>query len=376
MKKFGIIFLATLMVLASCGKKSTHGTKTSDDEVINTQFVNIVESDSIDVDEYASYEDEAEEDNGGEIPIEILSDKDIYFKPDMKLPSNSVVCDMVDLANCYAIMHAAYCDAELGFRMDIVTNDEIKQLKTSIIKDPEARKATREYVEYMVNTLPRKPEQWEEGDSVLWKKVNGAYMKLVNKLCERFALSHYGKFTQEDANEYLDAEQFIPDFYESVCALREEQNEKNEELLLKKIKTASNFDQKCLYTIEYAHQRRFKDGEEKSKYPNSDSMMEELMKSRQYSRFLQDVWRTWRCKKQLMLSPSRDGTILNMEYNDMRYRCLNTIVRRIINNPKDIKAINSFCYLATYNNIIRYGYSKFGNSVWDEYMMLFPEVGK
>lgn len=372
MKRINLIIAAVLLVLVSCGKKGSKESVTGNREVINAQSANGVESNAPDIDEDIDDEEDCE----GEIPIEILSDKDIYFRPSMKLPNIPVVRDMVDLANCYAIMHAAYCDAELGFRMGIITHDEIKQLKTDIIKDPEARKATKEYVEYMTNTLPRNSEQWDEEDTILWKKVNGAYMKLVEKFSERFALKHYGKITQEDVNEYLDAEQFIPDFYESISSLREEQSEKSENLLLQKIKQARNFDQKCLYTIEYAHQRRYEDDEEGSKRPSSESMMEELMMSRQYSRFLQTVWLTWRCRKQLKVSPSRDGVILNLEYNDMRYRCLNTILQRIIDNPKDIKAVNGFCYLATYDNIVRYGYAMFGNSVWDDYMMLFPEAGE
>ena len=43
--------------------------------------------------------------------IGTLSDKDIYFKADTVLPDNPVVNDMMDLANGYAILRAAYCDA-------------------------------------------------------------------------------------------------------------------------------------------------------------------------------------------------------------------------------------------------------------------------
>ena len=78
--------------------------------------------------------------------------------------------------------------------------------------------------------------------------------------------------------------------------------------------------------------------------------------------------------RQVAESPSRDGMILNMEYNKMRFRCLNTILQQIINNPKDIYAINDFCFLATYDNIIRYSEFMYGNSAPLEQMMLFPEI--
>ena len=98
------------------------------------------------------------------------------------------------------------------------------------------------------------------------------------------------------------------------------------------------------------------------------------MKSGKNSRYLHEVWRTWRCLKQLEISPSRDGMILNLKYNKMRYRCLNTILKQIVKNPHDIKAINDFCYLATCDNIIRYCDYLFGNSAPLEQMMLFPEI--
>ena len=98
------------------------------------------------------------------------------------------------------------------------------------------------------------------------------------------------------------------------------------------------------------------------------------MKSCKFSRYLHEVWRTWRVLKQVAQSPSRDGMILNLEYNQMRYRCLNTILKQIIKNPKDIYAINDFCFLATYDNITRYSEFMFGNSAPLEHMMLFPEI--
>ena len=45
-----------------------------------------------------------------------------------------------------------------------------------------------------------------------------------------------------------------------------------------------------------------------------------------------------------------------------------------MSNPKDIYAINDFCFLATYDNITRYSEFMFGNSAPLEHMMLFPEI--
>ena len=129
-----------------------------------------------------------------------------------------------------------------------------------------------------------------------------------------------------------------------------------------------NFDRECIYTVEFAHQLRHEE-------PHPAILkLEGLMKSGKYSHYLHEVWRTWRCLKQLEISPSLDGMIPNLKHNKMRYRCLNTILKQIIKNPQDIYAINDFCFLATYDNIIRYNEYMFGNSAPLEQMMLFPEI--
>ena len=130
----------------------------------------------------------------------------------------------------------------------------------------------------------------------------------------------------------------------------------------------SSFDKECLFTIEIAHQNRHEEP-----HP-AIPLLEHLMMKGKFSRYLHEVWRTWRVLKQVAESPSRDGMILNLEYNQMRYRCLNTVLKQIVKNPKDIYAINDFCFLATYDNITRYSGYMFGNSAPLEHMMLFPEI--
>ena len=124
----------------------------------------------------------------------------------------------------------------------------------------------------------------------------------------------------------------------------------------------------CIYTIEYAHQQRH-EGQNKAV-----PLLANLMKSGKYSRFLIEVWRTWRCLKQLETSPSRDGIIPNLEYNTMRNRCLNTILKQIVDHPTDVYAINLFGYMASCDNICRFNDFMFGNSAGMEQMELFPEI--
>lgn len=305
--------------------------------------------------------------------IETLSDKDIYCPGTyvcvslMPQPKRELYGDMISLANSYAILRAAYCDAELWFRFGMVVNDLIGQVHLDSVWDLEARNAVDKYVKTLVDILPRDTALWNQSDSILWDKVWSAYTTCADKLSKRFALRHYGKITEKDVVKYMDIKQFIPN-YDSIYDLRRKQSEENERYLLLMAEQTPSFDRECLYTIEYAHQRRH---EEPHK---AIPMLEKLMESGKFSRYLHEVWRTWRCLRQVAESPSRDGMILNLEYNKMRYKCLKTILTQIMQDPKDIYAINDFCFLATYDNITRYSEFMFGNSAPLEHMMLFPEI--
>jgi hypothetical protein len=139
--------------------------------------------------------------------IEPMSDKDIYFKADTGLPNNPVINDMMDLANGYAILKAAYCDAELWFRFSMVVNNEIGHLKTGMIKDADIRLAAEQYVRKLVLIMPVDTAKRNETDSLLWNQVWDAYKSFADKLSSRFSLSHYGQITEKDVQKYMDIEQ-------------------------------------------------------------------------------------------------------------------------------------------------------------------------
>jgi hypothetical protein len=247
-----------------------------------------------------------------------------------------------------------------------VVNDSIRHISFDSVWDEEARNAVEEYVNTLVDVLPRDTAHWIPADSVLWNKVRTAYRTCAAKLSERFSLKRYGNITEKDVKKYMDARQFIPN-YDSIYDLRHKQSEENERFLLTLVEQATDFDSKCLYAIEYAHQCRSR------VHNRAVSMLASLMKSRIYSRYLNEVWRTWRCLRQLEESPSRDGMIPNLEYNKMRFCCLETIKDRVYKNPKDIYVMNDFCFMASYGNITRYSDYMYGNSVGLEQMMLSLE---
>lgn len=305
--------------------------------------------------------------------IETLSDKKIYCPGTWvtlcysSQANRKKYSELISIANSYAILNAAYCDAELWFRYGRVVNDSISQISFDSVWDWEARDVVKEYIDTLVDVLPRDTVLWIPSDSVLWNKVWIAYSTCAVKLSERFSLKHYGNITEKDVEKYMDARQFIPN-YDSIYDLRHKQSEENEKFLLSLAEQATDFDSKCLYAIEYAHQSRSR------VHNRAVSMLASLMNSEIYSRYLNEVWRTWRCLRQLEESPSRDGMIPNLEYNKMRYRCLETISRKVKRSPKDIYLMNDYCFLATFGNITRYSKYMYGNSVGLERLLLFPEL--
>lgn len=301
-----------------------------------------------------------------EFVIETLSDKDIYFKADTVLPEAPLFNDLMDVANGYAILRAAYCDVELWLRLRMPVKDEIASIGTDVIRDSVIRAETKRYKERLVNCLSD-DNLLAKPDSTTWDSIWNAYTEYAETLRRRYSHSHYGRLSEKDVEEYLDRERFIPN-YDSIYQLRERWLYITENFLEEKIGQAASFDEKCLYTVELAHQRRHE-----MPHPCVPKL-EELMTSGKHSRYLLEVWRTWRVLKQINESPSRDGVILNLEYNQMRFRCLNTILKQIVMNPNDIMAINDFVFFASYNNIIRYNDLSIGNSALLEYMMLFPEI--
>ena len=332
---------------------------------LQTKYITETQQVKVEVD--AKDADDEGDNDADEYFIRTLSDGDIYFEPDTVVPKNAVLDDMMDVANGYAILRAVCCDAELWFRFGVVVNNEIAQIKTDVIKDDVVRHAAVDFVKTITNILPRDTTLWDPDDDTIWKKVSPVFRSFGVRLRHRYALERYGTIDDKKAAAYLSPRSMMSN-YDSIYSLRIDQSEQNERFLLKMVEQASDFDKQCLYAVEYAHQNRYA-----VDHP-AIPVLERLMKQGKASRYLHIVWRTWRYLCQFEVSLSRDGVILNQKYNKMRLRCMRTIFRQICKNPKDIWAINDFCYLATFNNIVRICDSYFGNSVLLEQMDLFPEV--
>lgn len=92
------------------------------------------------------------------------------------------------------------------------------------------------------------------------------------------------------------------------------------------------------------------------------AVAENLMNSGKYNPCLNNIWVIWRCLYQYCYGGiSRDSSIPNSIYNDMRKKCYLTCLKRIKKYPNDVFAMNCAAAVGGRVNINRFGQSMFGN---------------
>lgn len=183
---------------------------------------------------------------------------------------------------------------------------------------------------------------------------------------KRYNIKHYGNLSNKQYEEIYDKNNVIPN-YDSIYFKRGNQDRLYTAHLKQMANNESDFTKKCIYTLESMHVDSAEPTEEIIK------PLENLMQSKQYSIYLIEVWRTWRCLFQSLYGPSKDSAIPNYKYNDMRMICANTILHHIVAYPNDMMAINQFLTLSSIDNIYRYGEFPMGNQSILEEVFIFPE---
>ena len=100
------------------------------------------------------------------IKLETLSDKDILFKTNMKLPNSTLVRDLVDLYNACAILNSIWCDFELWVRFNIPVKKEVMQIDYSTISDNDIKRCIEKYKSKILSLLPN--DTIIEADSICY----------------------------------------------------------------------------------------------------------------------------------------------------------------------------------------------------------------
>lgn len=299
------------------------------------------------------------------IKLETLSDKEILFKTNMKLPNTPLVRDLVDIYNACAILNSIWCDFELWVRFNIPVKEEVMQIDYSSITDNDVKRCIEKYKKKILSILPN--DTIIEADSICFSKAYDAYHILKEVIIDRYHVSHYGKLSEDEYWKNYNKENYVPN-YNSMRELYTHETE-SVERLQQLANDEKDFYKKCIYLLEYARVCYIQKPTERQEVIDS---LEKIIDSNEYSIYLYEIWRMWRIY--LQCGFSRDSEIDNEYYNQQRMACANTILNFIINHPNDIMAINQFLILSSIDNVYRYGEYPYGNQIAMEELYLFPEL--
>ncbi len=172
------------------------------------------------------------------------------------------------------------------------------------------------------------------------------------------------KAEKEDSLRY-DKSQFVKDFDRFKVARAFEDSLKTpsgplERDIWTRMDGKMDFDTKCIYGIELNHLYY------SSVYQLCGiDILGALIESREYSRYLPEVWMNWRAAVQFNCFGSSSSSLIpNAYYAKVRNICMNTMIRHILSHPSDDDAILRLWEMMTVEPIKRNGF--FGNTVIKE----------
>lgn len=335
-------FLAIMVALSACNTKQDKVERDSVTDSTSPQVVDTIQG-------------------GYGLDFSTLSDRDLFLKPSGTLPDTKLVNDMVDAYNSFTVLNSVICDYELWDReLNENAPEAIRQLNCSTIKDDGIRLAAQRYRDNVLSIITKDSLR---ADTATFDRVSEECGTYYSDLVDRFNVTNYGELTVEIYQKNYDKDKRIPDS-DIIVSLRETDSLRVQ-YLKEQIEKATDFDLKCIYSIEYAHT------------DDTEAALMQLksnMQSGQYSIYLYETWRYWRCLMQDWYGgASKDSEILNNTYNEMRRVCANTVLNYIVKHPKDIMAINQFIVMSAHSNIYRYGEFPLGNQNMMEMLELFPE---
>ena len=138
---------------------------------------------------------------------------------------------------------------------------------------------------------------------------------------------------------------------------RKVEADKRVEMMLHSLNECSTFDEQCSLLLNWADSPEAEHEDEWIV-----AVAGRLMNSGKYNPCLNNIWIIWRCLYQYCYGGiSRDFSIPNGIYNDMRKKCYLTCLKRIEKNPNDVFAMNCAAAIGGRVNINRFGQNMFGN---------------
>lgn len=257
--------------------------------------------------------------------------------------------------NSFLIQTTIWTAIDDWIRFDSCPDSLINAIDCSVIAEVETRKKLESYRSDLLKLTPK-----GRGDNSVFDQMYDLKTNLVNELVETYNSLNYISLSEDEFWERVDKNHYVED-YDSIIQTRAEDEQLCLELK-KKYAAATSFNERAILAIEIAHAG---DG--------SLFILDSLMKQGEYSPYLYEMWKVWRCIYQYMNGASKDSDILNDEFNAMRLVVAETIWKYLMAHPEDEVAINEFTLMSARENIYRYGIYDYGNQNMMEMVELFPE---
>ena len=385
------IVLAIAILTVGCqGKKSKGGSRAEDedsntvlaDSTIQKYFGKATVTGSeylVKLDELCSYPADSLNGGGANIDLAVLESKfadEIFLELDEDIQKNDFTLSVKDWFDRTAFLY--YCGSLYEIRSrydrnshpldsadaDTVSTDVdtpgMTMLSTEVRPSvDELRKAfpdrrVRNAASSVLNMLYKNSDFTDVTNRL--EKLVGTYKSTAFASKMPIDTAKIGlAFANEDT--YYDKSAFVPDIkrFRDARAYRDSAAVQIKDPvgeIVARLDDRMDFDTKCIYAIELSHVLM----------SDCADILGAIIESKEYSRYLLEVWENWRAKVQFgWFGCSNDSVIPNAYYFKIRNICANTMLRHIQEHPEDNDAFLRLFRLLYCGSITRDGL--FGNSV-------------
>lgn len=250
--------------------------------------------------------------------------------------------------------------SELVESADVI--EGTRKISENCISDKKLRVAANNYKDSLMLLMSKPYEEWCENDNSM------DLLLRLSGIIEKRAYKYYSR--QEDfvdsltdlGNELRNATKAQLETYQHTDSLNRLR------YMLGALNECSTFDEQCSLFLNWIDSKEAEMDDEWI-----IAVAGRLIDSGKYNPCLNDIWLVWRCLFQIQYCGiSRDSSIPNGFYNDMRKKCYLTCLKRIESHPDDVFAMNCAAFIGERTNINRIGQALFGNEALTEMAECLP----
>lgn len=237
-----------------------------------------------------------------------------------------------------------------------------RSISENCIHSKSLREAAKNYKDSLMLLMSKPYDEWGEDDSSMDVLLN--FSSIIEKRAYKYYSSQeaFVDSLTDMGHELRNATKVQLETYQQTDSL------KRLGYMLNALNECSTFDEQCSLFFNWIDSKEAEMDDEWI-----IAVAGRLMDSGKYNPCLSDIWLVWRCLFQIQYCGiSRDSSIPNSFYNDMRKKCYLTCLKRIEAQPDDVFAMNCAAFLGGRTNINRIGQSIFGNEALTELAECLP----